>query len=179
MMNGCLPMMKHSSKFFISQLLFLIGKYGRDTLLNIKNALHMIPCFSTENCTHPPKAGSAISVTTTDVKDSEWMKTEAEFECKDPESFFYEELLDYEASFSLTCEKNLILGGKFPYWKIPGTDYPNKNEVICAHPKKCYNFAEFDPSVRMLGLSDTFDSYHYETDAKYEYFCSNENRGGK
>ena len=152
-------------------------KNGRDTPVNIKSTLHMIPCISTENCTHPPKAGSAISVTTTGVKDSEWMITEAEFECQDPESFFYEELLEYEASFSLPCEKNLIFGGKFPYWKIPATDYPDKKEIMCAHPKKCYNFAEFDPSVRLLGLSDTFDSYHYETDEKYEYFCSNENRG--
>ena len=105
------------------------------------------------------------------------MKTEAEFECTDPESFFYEELLGYEASFSLQCEKNLIFGGKFPYWKIPGTDYPSKTEVICAHPNKCYNFVEFDPKVKTLGLSETFDNYHFETDAKYEYFCSNMTRG--
>ena len=150
---------------------------GRDISLSIKESLHKIPCLSTENCIDPPKAGSAISVTTTDVEDSEWMKTEAKFECKDPESFFYEELLGYEASFSLQCEKNLIFGGIFPYWKIPGTDYPSKTEVICAHPNKCYNFVEFDPEIKTLGLSETFDNYHFETDAKYEYFCSNMTRG--
>ena len=116
-------------------------------------------------------------MTTTDVEDSPWMKTEAKFDCADPESFFYEELLEFKASFSLQCEKNLIFGGKFPYWKIPGTEYPTKTEVMCAHPKKCYNFAEFDPAMKTLGLGDTFDNYHYETDAKYEYFCSNESRG--
>ena len=161
------------------ELMFSSNFFVRDISLSIKETLHKIPCLSTENCTDPPKAGSAISVTmtTTDVKDSEWMKTEAEFKCTDPESFFYEELLGYEASFSLQCEKNLIFGGIFPYWKIPGTDYPSKTEVICAHPNKCYNFVEFDPEIKTLGLSETFDNYHFETDAKYEYFCSNMTRG--
>ena len=116
-------------------------------------------------------------MTTTDFEDSDWMKTEAEFECTDPEAFFYEKELNFEASFSLTCEKNLIFGGKFPYWQIPGTNYPEKTEVICAHTKKCYNFAEFDPAIKKYGLTDTFDNYHFEKDAKYQYYCSNEIRG--
>ena len=146
--------------------------------LNIKEALHKIPCLSTENCPDPPKAGPGISVTTTSLENAEWMKTEAEFKCTDPQSLFYEEQLEYNASFSIQCEKNLIFGGTFPYWKIPGTDYPTKTEIVCADPKKCYNFEEFDSEVKKtFGLSNTFDHYHFMTDAKYEYFCSNEPRG--
>mgnify|MGYP007045172593 CR=1 FL=1 len=79
-MNGYSPVMKGSSKFwihYIIELIFSSNFFVRDISLSIKETLHKIPCLSTENCTDPPKAGSAISVTTTDVKDSEWMKTEA------------------------------------------------------------------------------------------------------
>ena len=105
------------------------------------------------------------------------MKTEAEFQCTDPEAFFYEKDLDFEASFSLLCEKSMIFGGKFPYWQIPGTNYPEKTEVICAHTKKCYNFATFDPAIKKYGLTDTFDNFHFEKDAKFQYYCSNQIRG--
>ena len=152
-------------------------KYCREITFSIKDSQHKIPCLSTEHCVDPPVVGQAVSVTTTDVPESEWLKSEAEFECIDPEALFYEEEIEYAASFSLQCEKNLILGGKFPYWKIPGTDYPKKTEIVCAHTKKCYNFAEFNRAFATLGLSDTFDNYHYEMDSQYEYFCSNENRG--
>ena len=151
--------------------------FYRDLTFITPGTLHKIPCISTENCIEPPKAGSAITVTTTDFEDSDWMKTEAEFQCTDPEAFFYEKDLDFEASFSLICEKSMIFGGKFPYWQIPGTNYPEKTEVICAHTKKCYNFATFDPAIKKYGLTDTFDNFHFEKDAKFQYYCSNQIRG--
>ena len=117
-------------------------------------------------------------MTTTDVEGSEWMKIGADFVCKrDPESFFYEAELNYEASFSLICEKNLIFGGKFPYWNIPGTHYPNKTEIICALPTICYDFIDIDYPLRMLGLSDTFDNFNDKKDNSFDFICSDDNRG--
>ena len=105
------------------------------------------------------------------------MKTEAEYSCDDSASVFYLEELNYESSFTLNCEKDLIFGGNFPYWKIPGTSYPEKKEIICALPTKCYNFIDIDPPLRGLGLSDTFDRSSIENEEKFEYFCSGDTRG--
>ena len=105
------------------------------------------------------------------------MKTEAEYSCDDSASVFYSEELNYESSFTLNCEKDLIFGSNFPYWKIPGTSYPEKNEIICALPTKCYNFIDIDPPLRGLGLSDTFDRSSIENEEKFEYLCSGDTRG--
>ena len=105
------------------------------------------------------------------------MKTEAEYSCDDSSSVFYLEELNYESSFTLNCEKDLIFGSNFPYWKIPGTSYPEKKEIICALPTKCYNFIDIDPPLRGLGLSDTFDRSSIENEEKFEYFCSGDTRG--
>ena len=86
----------------------------------------------------------------------EWMKTEVDYTC-DGKSVFYSEELNYTKSFTLSCEQDLIFGSNFPYWKIPGTTYPDKKELICALPTKCYNFIDIDSKLKELGLSDTFD----------------------
>ena len=71
------------------------------------------------------------------------MKTEVDYTC-DGQSMFYSEELNYTKSFTLSCEQDLIFGSNFPYWKIPGTLYPDKKELICALPTKCYNFIDID-----------------------------------
>ena len=121
--------------------------------------------------------GFAISTTTTDVENFEWMKTEVEYTCDDGKSVFYSEELNYTSSFTLSCEKDLIFGGKFPYWQIPDTEYPKKTEIICALPTKCYNFIDVDPQLKELGLSETFDRISIQNEDTFEYFCPNETRG--
>ena len=95
----------------------------------------------------------------------------------DGKSVFYSEELNYTTSFTLSCEKDLIFGGRFPYWKIPGTEYPKKAEIICALPTKCYNFIDIDPQLKELGLSETFDRISIQNEESFEYFCPNETRG--
>ena len=105
------------------------------------------------------------------------MKTEVEYTCDDGKSVFYSEELNYTSSFTLSCEKDLIFGGKFPYWQIPDTEYPKKTEIICALPTKCYNFIDVDPQLKELGLSETFDRISIQNEDTFEYFCPNETRG--
>ena len=106
------------------------------------------------------------------------MKTRAEYTCEDANSDFYLAEVDYNHSFIISCEKSLILGGKFPYWKVPGTDYPSKQEIFCAFPTECYNFPDVDPVMAPLGLTDTFDRVHIKNGETYEYVCSLDgNRG--
>ena len=104
------------------------------------------------------------------------MKTEVDYTC-DGQSMFYSEELNYTKSFTLSCEQDLIFGSNFPYWKIPGTLYPDKKELICALPTKCYNFIDIDSKLKELGLSDTFDKISIENEERFEYFCPNETRG--
>ena len=105
------------------------------------------------------------------------MKTEVEYTCDSGESVFYAEELNYTKSFTLSCEKDLIFGSNFPYWKIPGTSYPDKKELICVLPTKCYNFIDIDPKLKELGLSDTFDRISIQNEESFEYFCPNATRG--
>ena len=106
------------------------------------------------------------------------MKTRAEYTCEDANSDFYLAEVHYNHSFIISCEKSLILGGKFPYWKVPGTDYPSKQEIFCAFPTECYNFPDVDPVMAPLGLTDTFDRVHIKNGETYEYVCSLDgNRG--
>lgn len=123
--------------------------------------------------------GEAITATTSDVPDEEWFKTEAEFSCDDPASVFYLEEVNYEASFKVPCDEGTIFGKKFPYWKIPGTQYPAQPDIICALPTNCYNFPIVNPPMNILGLSDTYDEINRKNGDKYEYFCSLDGQRGK
>lgn len=106
------------------------------------------------------------------------MKTRATYTCEDDNSDFYLAEVDYNHSFTISCEQSLILGGKFPYWKVPGTEYPSKQEIFCAFPTECYNFPDVDPVMAPLGLTDTFDRVHIKNGETYEYVCSLDgNRG--
>ena len=116
--------------------------------------------------------GFAISATATAVEGYDWMYTEAEYKCDDPDSSFYVTEVSYDKTFTITCETDKIFGKKFPYWKVPGTDYPNTKEIYCAFPTKCYNFIDVDPKMGPLGLSDNFDFINNEMTSQYQYFCS-------
>ena len=122
--------------------------------------------------------GEAITITTTDVTDHEWMKTEAEYSCDEADSVFYLEEVQYEASFTVTCENSTIFGKKFPYWKVPGTEYPAKPNIFCALPTNCYNFPIVNPPMNLLGLTDTYDKVNRKNGDMYQYFCSLDGQRG-
>ena len=85
------------------------------------------------------------------------MSTKATYKCDAAESLFYLESLNFPKTFDLDCKKNIIFGKTFPYWEIPETNYPEKNEIFCAFQDKCYNFPELNPIMAAYNLSDTFD----------------------
>ena len=152
----------------------------------------MIPCLSTKNCIAPPVAGLSvvkikfhfqsveiyissglgISANPTAVEGHDWMFTETEYTCDDPDSSFYVPEVSYAKTFPVSCEVDKIFGKKFPYWKIPGTDYPKKKEIYCAFPTRCYNFIDVDPPMGPLGLSDNFDFINNQMTNQFQYFCS-------
>ena len=116
--------------------------------------------------------GFAISAEATSVQNSDWMYTEAEYKCDNEESNFYVPEISYEKKFKISCEIEKIFGKKFPYWKVPGTDYPKRKEIFCALPTKCYNFIDIEPLMSPLGLSDNFDNFNFDMEDKFQYFCS-------
>ena len=100
------------------------------------------------------------------------MKTEANYRCDDPDSNFYVPEVSYSKTIKVTCEVNKIFGKKFPYWEIPGTNYPAVKEIYCALPTSCYNFYDVDPPMGPIGLSDNFDFYTNKIGDQFQYFCS-------
>ena len=53
------------------------------------------------------------------------------------DNFFQLKEVDFKASFTVNCEKDLIFGANFPYWKIPGMDYPTVTESECLTALEC------------------------------------------
>ena len=72
----------------------------------------------------------------------------------------------FNASFAVSCEKKLIFGKIFPYWKIPGTEYPTITEKECLTALEC-------PDRPNLGaeLVDSFDNINYEVEDTFQYYC--------
>ena len=103
------------------------------------------------------------------------VKKEAYFDFLFPtDFFFYLSEVDYSASFSLTCEIELIFGKSFPYWKIPGLEYPSKTEVPCINSQECYGKPDLGKNI-----ADSFDNISNKIDDTFEYFCNMEGaRGG-
>ena len=73
----------------------------------------------------------------------------------------------FDNKFSIPCEKEMIFGKLFPYWKLPGTDYPTIKELDCVNALECFERPDLGPD-----FADSFDNINYIIDDTYEYYCS-------
>ena len=96
-----------------------------------------------------------------DVTEYPWMKTKVSYTCDIDNSVLVLEDLNYPKSIDVECKMNFMFGQIFPYWDVPETNYPEKNEIFCAFPDECYNFAAVDPAMSDLNLTNTFDKVKF------------------
>ena len=74
--------------------------------------------------------------------------------------------VDFAASFSVPCEKETVFGKIFPYWKIPGTDYPVVTERQCLNALECLEKPNLGEA-----MADSFDNIHNKIGDTFEYYC--------
>ena len=149
--------------------------------------LHRLPCMSTSYCVEPPKLGITSTVTSSGDPVDAWKIDQAQYKCAKPgiinycfcffqiylcsDNYFLMPEVDFNTSFSVACEKEIIFGKKLPYWKIPGTDYPTITEVVCVTALECLERADLGDN-----MADDYDDTNYMIDDTFEYYCD---LGGK
>ena len=82
------------------------------------------------------------------------------------DNYFQLKEVDFKDSFSVTCEKNLIFGANFPYWKIPGMDYPAVTESECLTALECQEKIDLGED-----FADDFDQISKNLEDTFEYYC--------
>ena len=73
----------------------------------------------------------------------------------------------FDSKFSISCEKEMIFGNLFPYWKVPGTDYPTITESECVNALECFERPDLGPE-----FADSFDNINNVIDDTFEYYCN-------
>ena len=99
--------------------------------------LMRLPCMSTHECGDPPQifiaeppldTAAEITVETAGVL--------VKYACQ-PDFLFDNLKENYPAELEGSCTNQTIFDGFFPYWVIPGIEYPNKNDLLCLNTKIC------------------------------------------
>ena len=103
-----------------------------------------LPCMSTHVCVDPPKILIAdppknitakLTVTTPGV--------EVLYAC--PPDFLFDDKKTFPADIAGICTNNTIFDINFPYWIIPGLNYPSVTDLICLNTMLCKDI----PTVRI------------------------------
>ena len=128
--------------------------------------------MSTESCLSPPWVGQFITVTKED-------DTKLKLTCEKEEHFFFMEDLNYPSELEVNCVQNFAFGGKFPYWEIPGMNYPKTTELYCVNARICRDFSDLRNKMDPLGFMDNFDEVNSEVGDTFQYSCSMEGRRGE
>ena len=99
--------------------------------------LMRLPCMSTHECGDPPQifiaeppldTAAEITVETAGVL--------VKYACQ-PDFLFDNLKENYPAELEGSCTNQTIFDGFFPYWVVPGIEYPNKNDLLCLNTKIC------------------------------------------
>ena len=136
--------------------------------------------MSTEYCVSPPWPGEFITVRTdTALQGQDWQRVTARLSCEKEEHYFYQEDLHYPAHLEVDCVPGLLFGGNFPYWEVPGLDYPHTTELYCVNARICRDFYELRNKMDALGFMDNFDGVNSLVDDTFQYFCSMEGQRGE
>ena len=84
------------------------------------------------------------------------------------------EEVNYVETFSVQCEKNVIFNNIFPYWKIPGTSYPDVTERNCVNALECS-----EKPFSWDGVANTFDHINFVVGDVFHYYCEMDNLRGR
>ena len=77
----------------------------------------------------------------------------------------------------MKCEKEIIFGKKFPYWKIGkigGIEYPDITECPCLNALECNDEQDLGEEI-----ANSFDKVSNKIDDNFEYFCDMNGARGK
>ena len=136
-----------------------------------------LPCLSTEFCPALPSLGDFIR-TSTVTGGEPWQRKLSSLSCQKEEHFFHLPSLDYPASLEARCVPKLLFGGNFPYWEIPGLNYPTTTQLVCLSPKVCRDFSQLSGKMDSRGFMDNFDQVNAAVGDTFQYFCNMEGRRG-
>ena len=137
-----------------------------------------LPCLSTEFCLDLPAMGDFIR-TTIETGEEGWQRNKSSLVCEKEEHYFRLADLNYPAELEVPCVSNILFGGHFPYWDIPGLNYPTTTQLACLNARICRDFPELSYAMDQRGFMDNFDQVNTEVGDTFQYFCNMEGgRGG-
>ena len=108
----------------------------------------------------------------------DWQRNVSKMKCDKPEHFFFIASIDYPGERDLDCLPNKLFSGIFPFWEVPGLDYPSVTNLYCVNAQECRDYAELGPGLDPLGLMDNFDHLNWVLGDTFQYFCSMDGKGG-
>ena len=138
--------------------------------------IHRIPCLSLDQCVPLPFVGENIQTEVILQTDG---NLTADFKCVESNASFFIQEVNYDANFTIPCEKKTIFGKTFPYWRIPETNYPEKTEIVCIKTTECFDFPLLNKMMdQTFNFSNTFDTVQIKNDNTFEYYCDTEGERG-
>ena len=109
----------------------------------------------------------------------DWQRNQSSLECEKEEHFFLLSEMNYPGEIEAECVPNLLFGGNFPYWDIPGMKLPATTQLACLNAKICRDFPQVSDKMDKLGFMDNFDQVNSNVGDTFQYFCNMEgSRGG-
>ena len=112
---------------------------------DVTTDLMKLPCMSTHVCVAPPQIFIADPPLDTKAKLTETTPgVLVKYECQP--DFLFDNKKDFPPEVEGSCTNQTVFDGLFPYWVIPGIEYPSINDLKCLNTKICKNI----PQVRVL-----------------------------
>ena len=137
-----------------------------------------LPCLSTEFCLDLPSLGEFIT-TIIETGGEAWQRNKSSLACEKEEHYFLLADLDYPAQLEVKCVPNFLFGGNFPYWDIPGLDYPTTTLLSCLNARICQDFPALSIKLDRRGFMDNFDQVNDVVGDSFQYFCNMEGGRGE
>ena len=103
-----------------------------------------------------------------------WQRNQSSLACQKDEHYFYLADLNYPSELEVKCVPNILFGGHFPYWEIPGLDYPDTTQLACLNARICRDFPELSSKMDRRGFMDNFDDINSVVGDTFQYFCNME-----
>ena len=105
--------------------------------------------MSTHQCEAPPEI--FIAEPPLDTTAEITVETEGalvKYSCQP--DFLFDNKKDFPPDLQGSCTNQTIFDRVFPYWVIPGIEYPNKNDLLCLNSKICRDIPQVSerPSIK-------------------------------
>ena len=142
--------------------------------------LTRLPCLSTEFCPDLPSVGDFITATTVTGGEA-WQRNQSSLACQKDQHFFLLPDLNFPAELEARCVPNILFGGHFPYWDIPGLKDPTDTSarLSCLNARTCRDFPDLSSTMDRRGFMDNFDQVNSDVGDTFEYFCNMEGSRGE